>query len=194
MSINSEFLQNETKKNTESGYIEQEAPKINIFGTKFDKVGLIINIIALILWILIWKITGLFNVKCSVLLFFFFFVIILRLLFLWLERDEKIAYISEEEGFYKSIKEKSLVVFGATLLLLIVVLYFNNFKINKENISNYLVLAIANICILLSIVSLSVPNRASNFRTIRILNGMLYNTGCFLIIAYLIKLYCEKVN
>jgi hypothetical protein len=192
MSINSEFLQEENKKDTETGYIEKEATKLNIFGIKFDKVGLIVNIFALILWIFIWKITGLFNVKCNILLFFFFFVIGLRLLFLFFEKDEKIAYISEEEAFYKSIKEKSLVVFGVTLLLLIVLLYFNNFQINQQNLSNYLILAIANICILLSIVSLSIPNKASNFRTIRMVNGMLYNTGCFLIIAYLIKLYCDR--
>lgn len=194
MSINSEFLQNETKKNTESGYIEQEAQKINIFGTKFDKVGLIINIIALILWILIWQITGLFNVKCGVLLFFFFFVIILTLLFLWFERDEKIAYISEEENFVKSVREKSLVVFGVTLLFLIVFLYFNNFQITNKNLSDYLILTIANICILSAIISISIPNRASYFRISRMVTGMLYNTGIFLIITYLIKLYCEKVN
>jgi hypothetical protein len=192
MSINAQFLKSQNINDTESGYVEKESEKLYIFGIKFDKVSLIVHIIGIILWILIWKISGLFSVNCSILLIFFFFVIILMCIFVWLQKDEKIAYISQEEFFAKANRERSLVIFGSTILLLIVLLYKNNFIIDNNNITDFMIIAIANSLILLSLISYQIPNRADKFRTVRTINGMLYNNACFLIIAYFIKLYCSK--
>lgn len=189
--INQEFLESEKTKNLETDFIEKEANKLYIFGIKFDLIGLIVNIVAILMWILIWKYTGLFKLNCLILNLFFIVIIIFRIIQLYLEKDEKTAYITEEQAFVKNVREMSLVVFGATMLLITALLYADNFKINPEKKNNYIILAIVNILLILSIISLSIPNKANYFRALRISRGMLYNTACFMLITFFLKFSCN---
>lgn len=189
--INQEFLESEKTKNLETDFIEKEANKLYIFGIKFDLIGLIVNIVAILMWILIWKYSSLLKLNCLLLNIFFVIIIIFRLVQLYLEKDEKTAYITEEEAFVKNVREMSLVVFGATMLLVTALLYADNFKINTEKKTNYVILAIVNILLILSIISLSIPNKANYFRALRISRGMLYNTACFMLITFFLKFFCN---
>lgn len=190
--LNQEFLEEERNKTLETDFIEKEGAKLYIFGMKFDQVGLIVNVVAILLWFFIWKYCGLFKLNCKILNVFFVLIVIFRLVQLYVEKDEKTAYITEEQAFVKNVREMSLVVFGATMLLVTVLLYQDNFVITESKRINYLILSIVNILLILSIIALSIPNKANYFRALRIGRGMLYNTACFMLITFFLKFLCKN--
>ena len=192
MDNNNKFIQSQSNI-LESDFVEKEGPKLYIFGIKFDKIGLITSILAIVLWIIIFNITGLYNSSIANKILFYG-VIVFWIVQLILERDEKTAYITQEEGTLNNVREISLVVFGSTMLLMTILLYFDKFTINDSNKNNYLILIIVNILLIASLLLVSIPNKADNFRTLRMVRILFLDTGFYVLIAFLLKFLSSKIK
>jgi hypothetical protein len=192
MDNNNKFIQSQSNI-LESDFVEKEGPKVYIFGIKFDQVGLITCILAIIIWIVIFQITGLYNssVPNKIL---FYGVIVFWIVQLILEKEEKTAYITQEQGTLNNVREISLVTFGSTMLLMSILLYSDKFTINDSNKNNYLILMIVNILLIASLISVSIPNKADNFRTLRMVRILFLDTGFYVLIAFLLKFLSNKIK
>ena len=192
MDNNNKFIQSQSNI-LESDFVEKEGPKVYIFGIKFDQVGLITCILAIIIWIVIFQITGLYNssVPNKIL---FYGVIVFWIVQLILEKEEKTAYITQEEETLNNVREISLVTFGSTMLLMSILLYSDKFTINDSNKNNYLILMIVNILLIASLISVSIPNKADNFRTLRMVRILFLDTGFYVLIAFLLKFLSNKIK
>lgn len=189
MSDNKDFL--EKNQDTEAAFIQKDAPKINFLGMKIDTMGLIYNTSFIILWVLLWKFLRMSETNCWPIKIFFWFVIISRFVILYIQQDETIAYITEEDYYLTAVQQKMLVFFGTTFLIVLVYLYKHNFSINTKHRTEYLILAVVNIILLLISLDVPIPNSANSFRNYRLYIATFGDVSLYLLMLFLIKLYCD---
>lgn len=181
MNNNQEFIKSQIDLNKD--YVEKEESQINIFKLKIDTDIFILTIISIILWSVLYISLKLYN-KCLILNIYFYFIIFLFVIFMLIGKNEQTSYITDEEEMLNYALFRSAVIFGISLLLLCIVIY-------KQNKSNYLIIGIINILLLLSMLKISWAKSAYSYHIETRFDNILFNISLFLLIAFLLKLYCN---
>lgn len=161
-------------------------PTVKLFGIVLGLESFIISIIAIVVWIAIWKIFDLFKIgKFSIYLFLLYIFIVIFNIF----NSSTDTEINVENAVYELQNQISRIE-GALGVIILVFVFLFNLKMDETNrLIAYKLLTIIICMLILSIVALDPKNETRNIRNIRLYTQKLYNQAVVLFILCLIVIY-----
>ena len=165
----------------------RKLPTINILGLELDRQTSFVTVGSIIVWVIIWKFFGIFNIvgKHISILFLIIFIFI-SLLNLYNSATDVPDSSSERE---KLSGQQYFIQGGlAVFILLLVFLYNIPMDVEYKN-KIYKILLISLISTCVGTIVINVRNESENIRLVRKIQQAFYNQGIILFIFCLVLIY-----
>ena len=165
----------------------RKLPTINILGLELDRQTSFVTVVSIIVWVIIWKFFGIFNIvgKQISILFLIIFIFI-SLLNLYNSATDVPDSSSERE---KLSGQQYFIQGGlAVFILLLVFLYNIPMDVEYKN-KIYKILLISLISTCVGTIVINVRNESENIRLVRKIQQAFYNQGIILFIFCLVLIY-----
>lgn len=166
----------------------KEIPTINIFGKKIGTESLIITSVAILLWIIIWKVFDLFALGNFTIMFFIYYIIKAVFNVYNSSTDTEIS-VEMAVNEHQNQIIRIVGVFGSIIILFA---FLYQIKMNNDNnkILCYKVLTISLIMFCVSLGNIDPKNDSRNIRNIRLIIQKIYDEALilFMLTIYLIFL------
>jgi hypothetical protein len=158
-------------------------PSVQIFGKSVSIDALTITSISIFVWILIWKVFGLFNLG-NYSIAFFILNIFLEILNIFNSSTDTEINVETEVGYLQNVITRIIGVFG--IIILVFVFLFNIQMNNDIKNTCYKILSIVLIYFAISLFIIEPKNDTRNIRNIRLIIEKFYNQG---IILFMLTIY-----
>lgn len=158
-------------------------PTVKIFGKTVGIEPLTITSISIFVWILLWKVFGLFNLGNYSIAFFILYIF-LEILSLFNSSIDTDISVETEVEYLQNIIIRIIGVFG--IIILVFVFLFNIQMNNDIKNTCYKILSIVLIYFAISLFMIDPKNEPENIRNIRLIVQKFYNQG---IILFMLAIY-----
>lgn len=158
-------------------------PTVKIFGKTIGTDALIISLVSVFIWILIWKVFGLFSLGNYSIIFFIAYIIIAIVNIFNSSTDTEIS-VEMAVGELQNEIVRIIGVFG--VIILVFVFLFNIQMNNDVKNTCYKLLTIVLTFFAISLIKIDPKNDSRNIRNIRLIIQKFYNQG---VILFMLTLY-----